>query len=380
MKILMVAPPSLHFFSWTDQLKEAGHDIYWFDVLDGGKQVPRISWVKQIVGWKLKFNYPGRYFIKDRFCKVYSFIQKFNENEIAQVFEQKLLEIRPDVVHSFAIQLSCIPILNIMKKHPSIKWVYSSWGSDLFSFQNDPSYLKDIKKVLPNIKYLFTDCKRDYNIAKKHGFVGEFLGVFPGNGGVKYDEKSILPVFERRIILIKGYNDTIGKGINSVKAITNDLIFLLKGYTVIVFGADKQIVEYIQTSDTFKKVKTKIYLKSEFILNSELIKLMGASYIYIGNSISDGLPNALIEAVGMGAFPIQSNPGNVTAELIINEQNGLLIQDPLNCKEIEKLIKLALLNPYMIERAFEYNTNVIKDKYDRGKIKFEIIKSYESIS
>jgi hypothetical protein len=72
MKILMVAPASLHFFRWTEQLKEAGHDIYWFDVLDGGEQVDRISWVKQIVGWKLKFNYPGRYFMKEKFRKVYS--------------------------------------------------------------------------------------------------------------------------------------------------------------------------------------------------------------------------------------------------------------------------------------------------------------------
>jgi glycosyltransferase involved in cell wall biosynthesis len=380
MKILMVAPPSLHFFSWADQLKEAGHDIYWFDVLDGGEQVPRISWVKQIVDWKLKFNYPGRYFIKERFIKVYNFIQIFNEYDIVKVFEEKLLEIQPDVVHSFAIQLSCIPILSVMEKHSSIKWVYSSWGSDLFYFQNDPSCLKDIKKVLPNIQYLFTDCKRDYDIAKQHGFVGEFLGVFPGNGGVKYEQKSILPVFERKIILIKGYNDTIGKGINSVKAITNDLTLLLKDYTVIVFGADEQIVEYIQTSDTFKKVKTKIYLRSEFIMNSELIKLMGASYIYIGNSISDGLPNALIEAIGMGAFPIQSNPGNVTSELINNGQNGLLIQNPLNSNEISNLIKSAILNPDLIEAAFEYNTNIIKDKYDREKNKFEILKLYESIS
>jgi glycosyltransferase involved in cell wall biosynthesis len=376
----MVAPPSLHFFSWADQLKEAGHDIYWFDVLDGGEQVPRISWVKQIVDWKLKFNYPGRYFIKERFIKVYNFIQIFNEYDIAKVFEEKLLEIQPDVVHSFAIQLSCVPILSVMEKHSSTKWVYSSWGSDLFYFQNDPSCLKDIKKVLPNIQYLFTDCKRDYDIAKQHGFVGGFLGVFPGNGGVEYEQKSILPVFERKIILIKGYNDTIGKGINSVKAITNDLILLLKDYTVIVFGADEQIVEYIQTSDTFKKVKTIIYLRSEFIMNSELIKLMGASYIYIGNSISDGLPNALIEAVGMGAFPIQSNPGNVTSELINNGQNGLLIQNPLNSNEISNLIKSAILNPDLIEAAFEYNTNIIKNKYDREKNKFEIIKLYESIS
>jgi glycosyltransferase involved in cell wall biosynthesis len=283
-------------------------------------------------------------------------------------------------VHSFAIQLSAIPILAIMEKQASIKWVYSSWGSDMF--YSDHMGIDDnlMNKTLKRLDYLITDCLRDFEIAKNKGFKNNFLGVFPGNGGVQFDEKLILPVFERKTILIKGYNDAIGKGINSVKAITNDLISLLEDYTVVVFGADKEIVEYIRTSDTFKKIKTKIYLKSEFILNSELIKLMGASYIYIGNSISDGLPNALIEATGMGAFPIQSNPGNVTTELISNRHNGLLIDNPLNCKEIESLIKVAILNPDLIEVAFEYNTNIIKNKYNRERIKLEIIKLYEYIS
>jgi hypothetical protein len=39
------------------------------------------------------------------------------------------------------------------------------------------------------------------------------------------------------------------------------------------------------------------------------------SVLHIGNSISDGMPNALLEAMGMGAFSIQSNPGKVSEEV-----------------------------------------------------------------
>ena len=78
------------------------------------------------------------------------------------------------------------------------------------------------------------------------------------------------------------------------------------------------------------------------IPHEEVLKLMGKSLIYIGNSDSDGMPNTMLEAIFMGAFPIQSNPGGATAELIQNGVNGLLIEDCEDEKEIKKLILQAI--------------------------------------
>lgn len=336
----MVAPASLHFFRWTEQLKDAGHDVYWFDVLDGGEQVSRISWVKQIVDWKLRFNYPGRYFIKERFYTFYNFIQKFNEHDVAKVFEQKLLEIQPDVVHSFALYISCAPIFKVMKKYKSIKWIYSCWGSDLFYFQNDSKYLKDIKKVLPRVNYLFTDCKRDYEIAKKWGFQAEFLGVFPGGGGfdLKSMEKYKLPIEKRKTILVKGFQGRSGRAISVLKAIIS-LKEELLGYSIKVFGSDKETFEYFYTSTLKDWGNSEIIGK---ISRDEVLELMGESLIYIGNSNSDGMPNTLLEAICMGVFPIQSNPGGATAEIIDDGANGILIEDCENVEEIAATINKAL--------------------------------------
>lgn len=380
MKILMVSMASSHFFNWVDQLKGAGHDVYWFDVLDSKQKVAKISWVNQIVGWKLRWDYPGRYFIKNKLPRFYNYIQKLNERNTTIIFEQKLLEIQPDLVHSFEMQLSCLPILSIMEKYNSIKWVFSSWGSDVF-YAEQIGISRDLTdRIFKRIDYLITDCFRDLEIAKKKGFDNKFLGVFPGNGGIHYQKEFILPVSFRKIILIKGYNNDVGKGINIIKALTNELLLLIKNYEIIVFGADSEIKDYVKNNIRFKDVNIKIYLRSEFIKNNTLMQLMGKSYIYIGNSVSDGLPNSMIEAMGMGAFPIQSNPGNATAELINDGENGLLIQDALNYRNIEELLKRALLNPIVIDKAFEYNTTVIKERYDRAKNKIEIVKVYESIS
>src|SRR6218665_3382289 len=134
MKILMVSIPSLHFFRWTSQLQDSGHEIYWFDITGMSDKVERLNWVTQKTGWKLKWNYPGRSFIKSKFPDIYRMIQINNERNTTQIFEKYLNEIKPDVVHSFALYLSCSPIISVMEKYRDQKWIYSSWGSDLFYF------------------------------------------------------------------------------------------------------------------------------------------------------------------------------------------------------------------------------------------------------
>jgi glycosyltransferase involved in cell wall biosynthesis len=372
----MVAMPSLHFFRWTEQLRDSGHEVFWFDITDGGEIVSRIHWVEQIVNWKLKYDYPGRYFLKENFRKTYNFFQQFNEYEIATVFEKELLKIQPDVVHSFALYVSCTPIFLIMEKYKNIKWIYSSWGSDLFYFQNKPDYLQDIQIILPRIDYLFTDCNRDYKIAKKQGFQGEFLGVFPGGGGFNLNQlkKYSLPPDKRKIILVKGFQGRSGRAIVVLKALEK-LESELQDFEIVVFGADKEVIDYGNETTLGQWGNFKIYGK---LTHEEVLQLMGKALIYIGNSNSDGIPNTLLEAICMDVFPIQSNPGGVTEEIIINGNNGLLIEDFEDVEEIISSIKLVLNSKFLVQRAILYNTR-IKEGLDYIKIKSEVLQIYRAI-
>ncbi|NNC46479.1 MAG: glycosyl transferase family 1, partial [Winogradskyella sp.] len=107
MKILLVSMNSVHFQRWTDQLKDSGHEIYWFNVRDG-VYVNQLAWVNQIVGWKLKYpKLKGRHFLKKYAPWFYKLISSLLERDTAKVFENYLLKIKPDVVHSFALYVSC---------------------------------------------------------------------------------------------------------------------------------------------------------------------------------------------------------------------------------------------------------------------------------
>ncbi len=106
---------------------------------------------------------------------------------------------------------------------------------------------------------------------------------------------------------------------------------------------------------------------------------MGKSVLYIGNSISDGMPNTLLEAVVMGAFPIQSNPGNVTSEILLDRKNGLLIYNPDSISEIKALIEFSINNPNLLQKAFQYNQQNLKSKLEYNFIQQKIVDLYNKI-
>ena len=111
---------SPHFFNWTQQLENSGHEIYWLDVYDSNTKVEKIDFVQQITGWRYKWDYPGRYFFKSKAPGLTKLVNRVNERKLEEVFEEKLREIQPDVVHSFVMFIACYPILKVMKKYPRL--------------------------------------------------------------------------------------------------------------------------------------------------------------------------------------------------------------------------------------------------------------------
>ncbi|TVZ25569.1 glycosyltransferase involved in cell wall biosynthesis [Gillisia sp. Hel_I_86] len=374
----MVSMFSNHFFRWTEQLKDSGHEIYWLDVFDSNTRGEKIDFVQQIIGWRQKIKYPGRYAIKHQLPRLYDYINSFNQRQLSDVFEGKLKEIQPDVVHSFVMYSACVPILEIIKKHPEIKWIYSAWGNDLFFYQNNAQMLQDMKSVFPRMDYMFADCARDFIIAKRHGFDGEYLGNYPGGGGYVLDNynKYIKEHIERNIILIKGYQHTFGRGNNILEAVSS-LKKKLSTYEIVVFGTHQTIFDFVESSEKLSSMENLKLIGQ--VSHDEVLELMGKAVIYIGNSISDGTPNTLLEAIIMEVFPIQSNPGGATAEIIEHDKNGLLIDEPEDSDEIAALILKAIGNPELIMKGIAYNTANIRPRLERKYIQKQVLEKYKLV-
>ncbi len=376
MKILFISMPSVHVIRWIENLQDSSYELFWFDILDRGK-LNTLDRVTQFVNWKKRKVTPikGEYFLGKKLPVLFEKINPFLEVTANEALEKIILDIQPDVIHSFEMQGCSYPILKTMQKYPAIKWLYSCWGSDLYYYQRFPVHLKKIKQVLKRADYLHTDCQRDYVLAQQLGFLGKHVGVIPGGTGYRLEELQFykLPIGERRILLVKGYEHHLGKGLNVVKAL-QAIQNQIQNYEVVVFGAHPKVIDYVES----RQLDFKLFGRHG-LSHQELMELMGTSLIYIGNSISDGMPNTLLEAIVMGAFPIQTNPGGVTQEIIKDGKNGLLINNPESIVEIETLILNAVLNLKIIEKASIENTTIAIEKLDYHVNRTKVIDLYNDI-
>lgn len=376
MKILFISIPSIHVVRWLENLKHTDHEIYWLNIL-GTEKIDTSDKVIQIVNWK-KRRLPyikGEYFLRKKMPQLYAIVSPYLEISANQKLEEIILQINPSVIHSFEMQTCCYSIIKTMNKFSKIKWIYSCWGSDLFYYKNFKNHNRKLKSILKRVNYLHTDCIRDSKLATELGFNGENLGVIPGGTGYKLEElqKFKMPVLLRKIILVKGYEHLFGRGLNVVKAL-QEIAKEIKDYDVMIFAAHSIVIDYIKQNKLPFSTLDRHGLKHE-----EVTELMGKSLVYIGNSISDGMSNTLLEAIVMGAFPIQSNPGKVSEEIINNNINGLIINNPESTLEIKNLILDALKDKDKLMEAEKINSDIAISRLDFTKNKEKVIAIYNSM-
>ena len=103
--------------------------------------------------------------------------------------------------------------------------------------------------------------------------------------------------------------------------------------------------------------------------------LFSKAKVYIGISKSDGISTSLLEAMALGAFPIQSNT-SCANEWILNNKTGYILP-PYNIKLISKKILLAINNDKQVDLAAKLNWKTIVNKADSNKIKKIIRKIYK---
>lgn len=376
MKILFISMPSIHAIRWIENLKNTDFELYWFDVTNRGT-ITTLDRVTQFVNWKTRKKpyIKGEYIFSKKFPNAYFRIKHLFEVSENEFLENIIQEFQPDIIHSLEMQHCSYPILKTMNKYPNIKWIYSCWGSDLYYYKNIKNHNIKIKSVLKRVDYLITDCERDANLAKELGFTGKHLGVIPGGSGYNLEQLEAykLPSIERKLILVKGYQHTFGRALNVIKALT-ELKVELSSFEIVVFGAHNDVLDYIEAHN----LPFKTYHRNE-LSQDELMQIMGKALIYIGNSISDGMSNTLLEAIVMNAFPVQSNPGNVTSEIINNTENGILIQNPDNIEEIKKAIINAINDKARIIEAAKINADIAKERLDYRNIQSKIIQLYNQL-
>jgi glycosyltransferase involved in cell wall biosynthesis len=108
-----------------------------------------------------------------------------------------------------------------------------------------------------------------------------------------------------------------------------------------------------------------VRVASEFSY-TEFLAMVASARISITNNLSDGVPNTMLEAMALGAFPIQSNTA-ITQGWIEDGVNGLLT-DPTNIDQIASAISRALKDDKLVSEAAIINRSLVEEKLNSDAI------------
>lgn len=390
-RILLVAmAESVHTARWLSQVRDQGWDVHLFPVSDlplhvdlrdvtvhGPVRRRRPDLDRSVrqrgVPWPLRRGSVRLGWALERLPRM------ARAARLARVISS----IAPDVVHSLEMQHAGYLTLESRAFLPPggfPPWIYSCWGSDLYFFGSQDDHVDRIKGVLAACDYLITDCDRDHHLADELGFGGTFLGVIPGPGGFPIERMRRLrsdgPSSARRTIALKGNHDErwVGRALVALEAL-HRVAGELEGYEVVVYSAEPNVEHAAAFLQRIDGVAVTVL---PYSVPDELVALMGRARIAIAVNVSDGTPNAMLEAMIMGALPIQSDTVS-TAEWISDGENGLLV-GPEDADGIEAALRRALADDDLVNRAAQRNAALTDERVDYAVVAPRVVELYRRVA
>jgi glycosyltransferase involved in cell wall biosynthesis len=386
--ILFVAMPgSIHTARWINQLEGRGWDVHLFPSLDWGRTHPELRAAQvhhSIHGRRL----PGVR-VRQSGINVYSHKIAWGLRLLLQLrfpryrawqLSRLIARLRPDVVHSMEFQAGGYLTLEAKDllggTFPT--WMVSNWGSDLSLFGRLPEHRERIGRILAECDYYGCECERDVPLARAHGLRGAALPVLPNGGGFDLEAarklRSPEPPSRRRILMVKGYQTWAGRALVALRALAR-CADLVRGYQVVVHSAteDVRLAAKLLAADHGIEVT----LLAPDLPHAEMLGYHGRARLSLGLSIGDGISTSMLEAMLMGAFPIQSDTA-CGSEWLVDGQTGLIVpaEEP---EAVERALRKALLDDGLVDRALEANWAVARERLDQAAIRPRVLESYERV-
>jgi hypothetical protein len=288
--------------------------------------------------------------------------------------------IQPDIVHSMELTGGVLTLAARERLDGHFPpWVHSSWGSDLFYFGNQPEYSRRVRRMMATCDCLMADCQRELDLAPGFGFTGTTLGVVPAAGGYRIEHmrglRSEQPASARRLVMLKGRQDEMGgRALVALQAL-HACARELADYEIAIYTPQDAVAHAARYVSQLTGLRIRLIPRRS--PHDEIVGLMGRARIAIGVGMTDGTPQAMLEAMVMGALPIQSNTAD-TRGWIEDGRNGLLVP-PEDAEAIAAAVRTALLDDRLVDKASAINARLTSERIDIGIVTPRVVDIYRNI-
>ena len=296
-------------------------------------------------------------------------LDRFLGEQFRGVLVRNLIQkLKPDLIHVVEFQHAGYILLRALSKplpgqRPKI--MSSNYGSDIYWFRKFPKHKRRISALLKITDHYTSECARDFALAIELGFTGTST-LIPNTGGVSEDlltgHQNGPDASIRRLIVLKGYQNKFGQALQGVGSLFR-LRESLRSIEIVSVSTNIITAVSLVVLQIFSGLKITVHLKGA-LTNAEVLSLMSKARVYVGLSKSDGISTSLLEAMAMGAFPIQTGT-SCAEEWIENGKSGAIVS--LGKKdEIDNWIRKAVSDDHLVNRAQQINASTILEKYTRS--------------
>jgi glycosyltransferase involved in cell wall biosynthesis len=287
----------------------------------------------------------------------------------------RILRFKPDVVHVHELQNAGYATRRAYQLLRGVrpKLLLTNYGSDIYWFSRVPKHLRRIRSLLDMADGYSAECSRDYKLAESISSGFQVMPLMPTAGGLQI---SALNPSKRKKIAVKGYENFWGKALvvlEALKGISDELI----EYEIVFFGSDKALIEEVKTASQTTNLRLTAF-GGGGLGHGQVLELLSESEIYIGHSLSDGISTSMLEAMSMGAIPIQTCT-SCADEWITDKKTGFIVA-PNDVAAIRDAVLKIVKGSFDTTNARSENFNVIESRYDAKKLKATAFSYYEKLS
>ena len=215
-----------------------------------------------------------------------------------------------DYIHALEIQGAGYLLTDVLqgKSDNNSKVIVTNWGSDIYFFEKERLHKTRIQATLKIADLYSAECYRDYELALKNGFMGKFLPINPNAGGFSEEvlQKNVKSCSDRNLIIAKCYGGLFGLGeliiqaIDEFMSINNTVSVFFYSVTADLEQKVESLMDKYPSRINFSTVRNKLSIL-------DMYEKFSNAKIYIGASRSDGISTSFLEALVLGAYPIQTN-------------------------------------------------------------------------
>jgi hypothetical protein len=287
----------------------------------------------------------------------------------------RIRRFNPEIVHIHELQnagYATRRAFQLLKKRKP-KLIVTNYGSEIVWFSKFPKHKAKIKALLDIADGFSAECTRDYNLAAQISSGYQTLPLMPVAGGLA---KFTGPEGVRNKIAIKGYENHWGKAIAALETVSG-LGASLGNLEIVLYSSNAPVLRAAKklSKSTGMKITTH---KKGALSHSQVMDLFKSSLIYVGHSLSDGISTSMVEAMAMGAIPVQTNT-SCAKEWLVDKKTGFIFT-PNDLDALRSAVLDIIEGRFDSEAARAENYAVIDSRYNPDKLSLIAAGYYQSLT